>query len=198
MPEASEPQFFESRNAFRNWLTENHGQAGELWVGFWKKSANRGGLEYPHAVDEALCFGWIDGIRKSVDADSFTNRFTPRRKGSVWSLVNVRRIGELREEGRVHAAGEAAFAARTDERTGIYSAEQGNVALEPADQARFAANLSALAYWERSPAGYRKQATWWVISAKKPETREKRLEELIACSARGVKIPPLRRTGEPG
>lgn len=196
MPGTPDPRFFESQDAFREWLTANHAAEAELWVGFWKKSSQRGGLEYAQAVDEALCFGWIDGVRKSMDSESFTNRFTPRRRGSVWSIANVRRIGELREAGRVHPAGELAFAARTDERTGIYSAEQSNVELGIEDEARFAANLPAWEYWQRAPAGYRKTAAWWVISAKKPETREKRLEELIACSARGVKIPPLRRTGD--
>ncbi len=187
------PQFFGTQDAFRDWLLINHAGATELWLGFWKKSSGRGGLEYPQAVDEALCFGWIDGIRKTLDSDSFTNRFTPRRKGSVWSLVNVRRIGELRGAGRVHPAGEAAFAARTDERTGIYSAEQSAVELGIEDQARFEGNSAAWGYWQRSPAGYRKSATWWVISAKKEETRLRRLTTLIAESANGKRLDQLSR-----
>ncbi len=194
---APDPWFFESQASFREWLTAHHNASSELWLGFWKKSSRRGGLEYPQAVDEALCFGWIDGIRKSLDEESFTNRFTPRRKGSTWSLVNVRRIGELRAAGLVHPAGEAAFAARTDERTGIYSAEQSDVELGAENEALLAANPAALEYWKKSPPSYRKSASWWVISAKKPETREKRIADLIDCSARGVKIPLLRRPGEP-
>jgi uncharacterized protein YdeI (YjbR/CyaY-like superfamily) len=130
-------------------------------------------------------------VRHSVDAESFKQRFTPRRKRSTWSLVNVKRFGELKDAGLVAPAGRAAFDAKTDERTGIYSAEQGELELAPAHLARLKANAAAWAFWEKAAKSYRKSATWWVISAKKPETQERRIEQLIEYSARGERVPPF-------
>ena len=187
------PIYFGSQAELRLWLKANHARETELFVGMYKKSSGKGGITYPEALDEALCFGWIDGVRKSVDGERFAQRFSPRTKRSTWSNINVKRFKELEAEGRVVAAGRAAFEARTDERTGTYAGEQGQIELEDAAKRTFRANADAWRYWEKSPPGYRKIATWWVISAKRTETREKRLAELIDCSARGQRIPLLRR-----
>ena len=186
------PVFFESAAAFRAWLEANGATASEVVVGFHKVGTGRGGMTYPQAVDEALCFGWIDGVRHSLGPDAYTNRFTPRRKKSIWSRVNVKRVGELEAEGRMTPAGRAAFEARTDGRTGLYSAEQGEIELDAESLAALRASESAWQFWEKAPKSYRRPATWWVISAKRPETREKRLRELIECSERGERVPPLR------
>lgn len=185
----SEPVHFESREAFRNWLERNHDRENALLVKFFKTSSGRGGLSYKEAVDESLCFGWIDGVRRSLDGESYEQRFTPRRKRSIWSLVNVRRFEELKAEGRVTPAGQAAFDAKTEDRTGVYSAEQGDITLEPGEIELLRSNAAAWAYWEKAPRSYRKPATWWVVSAKKPETRERRLRQLIECSERGERVP---------
>ncbi|MDQ4004845.1 MAG: YdeI/OmpD-associated family protein, partial [Actinomycetota bacterium] len=149
-------------------------------------------ITWPEAVDEALCFGWIDGIRKSIDDTSYKNRFTPRRSGSTWSVVNIRRVQELIELGRMHSAGLKAFEARKEERSGIYSYEQRHlVGLEPAHEGRFRANEKAWAYFQASPPSYRKAAVWWVVSAKQEGTRLRRLEQLISHSEQGRTVPPL-------
>jgi uncharacterized protein YdeI (YjbR/CyaY-like superfamily) len=140
-------------------------------------------------VDEALCFGWIDGVRKRVDETSYANRFTPRRARSTWSAVNIKRVQELIAAGRMRPAGLAAFEARSGDRTGVYSYEQRReAALEPLQEERFRANAAAWEYWKAAPPGYRKMATWWVVSAKKPETRERRLGQLIEDSSAGRRL----------
>lgn len=187
--------FFADVRDFRAWLEQHHDSAPELWVGFYKKSAQKPGLSYPEAVDQALCFGWIDGIRKTHDSQAYTNRFTPRRKGSYWSLVNVRKVEQLTRDGLMRPAGIAALKARTPEKTGVYSSEQTKLSLE--NEHELLANPAAAAYWKAAAPSYRKQATWWVISAKREETRAARMAQLINCCSRGVKVPPFRRAGEP-
>ena len=182
---------FESATEFRQWLERNHAAEDALLVRFFRKASGKDGLTYKEAVDQALCFGWIDGVRTSLDSESYSQRFTPRRKRSIWSLVNVKRFEELKAEGKVTPSGQAAFDARTAERTGIYSAEQGDLEFEPTQLARLQSNAAAWTFWQKAPKSYRKPATWWVLSAKKPETRERRLAQLVQCSARGVRVPPL-------
>lgn len=189
-----QPKFFRSAAEFRRWLEKHHGSSDELWVGFYRKGASRSGITYKEAVDEALCFGWIDGIRKSLDEERYVNRFTPRKARSNWSNVNVRRVNELISEGRMHPAGLAAFELRDAKRSGVYSFEnRGAAALTPEQTARFRSNAAAWSFFESQPPGYRKTAIWWVVSAKREETREKRLTTLIDDSSNGLRIAMLRR-----
>jgi uncharacterized protein YdeI (YjbR/CyaY-like superfamily) len=182
-----DPAFFATPADFRAWLEAHHDSADELLVGFWKKGSRRPSIDWPEARDQALCFGWIDGVRKSRSADSYTIRFTPRRAGSVWSKVNVERYAALRAEGAVTPAGERAYEAGKEDRS-HYSYESAVRELAADEVARFRANAPAWADWERRPPGYRKVALHWVTSAKKPETRARRLAVLIEDSAHGRKI----------
>lgn len=178
------PTFFPSAPAFRRWLTQNHGTSAELFVGFHKKSSGLGGLTYEEAVLEALCFGWIDGVMKSLGPDSYQHRFTPRKPGSIWSTANIARVEYLKKEGRMTAAGLAAYAARTEKKSGIYSFEQKETGtLPPEFVARLRATPTAWAHFSAQPAGYRRLMTHWVVSAKRETTRLRRLDALIAASA---------------
>jgi uncharacterized protein YdeI (YjbR/CyaY-like superfamily) len=185
------PAFFKTPAAFRAWLQKNHRTSSELWVGYWKKSTGRPSITWQESVDEALCFGWIDGIRKSIDAESYTNRFTPRRRGSVWSAVNVRRAAELITAGRMRTAGRRAFEARDPAKTVVYQYE-----LDPPLLASFKANPTAWAFLEAQPPGYRKRLIWRIMSAKQHATRVRRLEEVIAMCAAGrrFEMMPSSRT----
>jgi uncharacterized protein YdeI (YjbR/CyaY-like superfamily) len=185
------PRFFATPEWFRAWLQKNHDQATELWVGFHRKASGQPGITWPEAVDQALCFGWIDGIRKRIDDTSYMNRFTPRRPTSTWSEVNVRRAMELIEQGLMAPAGLRAFEARRDNRVGMYSYEQRPQDLPAKYAKRFRADAAAWKAWRTMPPSYRKAATWWVISAKRDETRERRLATLIETTARGERIPAL-------
>ena len=194
----SDPRFFASPAEFRAWLEENHATAEELVVGFHKKSTGRPTMTWTESVREALCFGWIDGIRRSLGEEGYTIRFTPRRPRSIWSDRNVRHVQELIAEGRMRPAGLAAYEARSPERTGIYSFEQRHSArLEPEQEERFRADPTAWDFFQEQPPSYRKTATFWVVSAKREETRARRLEQLIADSAAGRRLaqltPPGRR-----
>ena len=183
------PTFFASAAEFRQWLEQRHTTAREILLGFHKKSAARPGLSYAEALEEALCFGWIDGVRKNRDATSYTIRFTPRKAGSIWSNVNVAHVARLTALGRMQPAGLAAFAARSEAKTGVYSFEADRPkAFSPAFAKRFRADAAAWASFCRQPAWYRRKATWWVMSAKQPATRERRLERLIAAMAAGRQI----------
>ena len=184
---AGEPIFFATEAEFRNWLEANHDRAAELLVGFWRKASGRPSIDWPQARDQALCFGWIDGIRRSLGEQSYTIRFTPRRRGSVWSKVNIGRYQALTAEGRITQAGERAFEAGKEDRS-HYSYESEARSLEPEENRRFRANRAAWSDWERRPPGYRKMVLHWVTSAKKPETRARRLATLIEDSAAGRKI----------
>jgi uncharacterized protein YdeI (YjbR/CyaY-like superfamily) len=189
------PVFFATSEEFRAWLDEHHADATELWVGYHKKGTGRPSMTWPESVDEALCFGWIDGVRKSIDEESYAIRFTPRRARSTWSAVNIRRVQELTDLGRIRPAGLKAFAERSEERSGVYAYEQREHAeLGEEFEGLFRANQPAWAFFQAQPAGYRKTAIWWVVSAKKEETRRKRLATLIEDSAQGRTIRPLART----
>ena len=184
--------FFETTEELRDWFDANHGTAADLWVGYHRKATGRPTITWSQAVDEALCVGWIDGIRKRLDETSSVQRFTPRRKGSTWSAINVAKVAALTAEGRMRPAGLAAFAARTDANTAIYSYERDAAAFSDEELARFRAVPAAWADWDRRPPSYRKAVTHWVTSAKGAETRARRLEVLIADSAAGEKIRPMR------
>jgi len=185
--------FFKSPTAFRQWLKKNHANRDELWVGYRKKSTGRPSLTWEESVDEALCFGWIDGVRKRVDDESYTIRFTPRRSESIWSLRNVDRYAELEKAGRIEPPGAAAFRQRTEEKTGRYSFEQEKPAtLSQEFLTLLESNEKAWADWHARPPSYRKQVSHWVMSAKRESTREKRLAALIEDSAAGRKVKPLR------
>lgn len=195
-PQPNDIIYFDSPAAFRRWLTRHHAGAPELHVGFWKKGSGHPSLTWPESVDEALCFGWIDGVRHTVDAERYTIRFSPRRAGSVWSAVNIRRVAELTEQGRMKPAGLKAFEARQEIRSGIYSYEQRSPDL-PEPYARiFRRRKAAWAFYETQPPSYRKAANWWVVSAKQEATRLKRLATLIADSANGLRIAAMRRDGK--
>jgi uncharacterized protein YdeI (YjbR/CyaY-like superfamily) len=181
--------FFATPGDFRKWLKAHHGSAGELWVGFYKKDSGRPSITWPESVDEALCVGWIDGLRKTIDAESYKIRFTPRKKTSNWSAVNIGRVRELTKLGRMRPAGVKAFELRKDEKSGIYAYENRKSAvLGKAEEKLFRARPRAWDFFQRQPAGYRKLTTWWVISAKREETKKKRLEKLISESEAGRRL----------
>jgi uncharacterized protein YdeI (YjbR/CyaY-like superfamily) len=190
---SASPRGFSTAAAFRSWLERNHDRKSELLVLIYRNDSGRGGITYPEALDEALCFGWIDGVRSGAPGGAYVTRFTPRRARSVWSLVNVAHAKRLIREGRMHPAGLRAFEARSAHRTGIYSFEQRPAKLPKAFEARLRANSRAWAYWISQPPGYRKTATWWVVSAKREETRLSRLATLVRDCACGKKIKPLAR-----
>ena len=162
-------------------------------MGFYKKGSGRPSITWPEAVDEALCFGWIDGVRKGVDDDSYMIRFTPRTKTSTWSAVNIKRAKELIEMGRMRRAGLRAFEKRSEERSAIYSYERQNAALPPKYEKRVRANKEAWAFFSAQPPSYRKAVAWWIISAKREETQLKRLAKLIEDSENKRTVPPLTR-----
>ena len=180
------PTYFASEADFRRWLKVHHGTAPELLVGFWKKGSGKPSIDWPQSRDQALCFGWIDGVRRSLGDEAYTIRFTPRRKGSIWSKVNVERFEALKAAGQMTPAGERAFEEKV--RSGVYAYEKALTELAPDEEARFRANAPAWADWEKRPPGYRKVVLHWITSAKKPETRAKRLATLIEDSAAGRKI----------
>jgi uncharacterized protein YdeI (YjbR/CyaY-like superfamily) len=193
---AQDPLFFATPAELRAWFAAHHADAKELWVGFHKKGSGRPSITWPESVDEALCVGWIDGVRKSLGADSYTIRFTPRKPASTWSAVNIRRMAELTREGRVLPAGQAAFDRRSEAKSGIYAYEQSDKAsLDEQSERQFRAQQAAWEYFQAQPPWYRKTAIWWVVSAKKEETRQKRLATLIEHSAHRRPIPQLDRTG---
>jgi uncharacterized protein YdeI (YjbR/CyaY-like superfamily) len=185
------PTFFTSQSDFRRWLEKYHAEARELWVGFYRKQSGKGGITYPEALDEALCFGWIDGLRKAVDDSSYTIRFTPRKADSIWSAVNTKRVGELTKLGRMQKPGLAAFEARDLKKSQQYSYERYNCRLEAAHEQKFKANTKAWEFFRAQAPWYRRTTTWWVVSAKTEETRLKRLTTLIEDSEQGRRIKLL-------
>jgi uncharacterized protein YdeI (YjbR/CyaY-like superfamily) len=192
------PRFFETPQAFRAWLEAHHVTARELLVGFHKRHTSKPSITWPQSVDEALSFGWIDGVRKSLSADAYTIRFTPRKPKSTWSAINVARVKELTALGRMAPAGLRAFEARTDERTGVYSYERFEAAkLTAAQEKLLRANAKARAFFDAQPPWYRRATMHWVNSAKREETRARRLAQLIADSAAGRTVPPLTRAVGP-
>ena len=184
---SAEPAFFATEADFRRWLADHHDTAGELLVGFWKKSTGKPSIDWPQSRDQALCFGWIDGIRKSLGEDAYTIRFTPRRRGSIWSKVNVARFEELKAAGQMTGAGEKAYD-DNQARYGVYSYENALQELTDDETTLFQQKPTAWRDWEQRPAGYRRICLHWIASAKKPETRAKRLATLIEDSAAGRKI----------
>jgi uncharacterized protein YdeI (YjbR/CyaY-like superfamily) len=188
--------FFRTPAAWRAWLAANAADGSEVWVGFFRRGTGESGLTWPQAVDEALCFGWIDGRRQSIDARRYRIRFTPRKATSIWSAVNVARVAELSALGRMQPAGHAAFALRKEARSGVYSHEQpGEPELDGDQRAAFEARAGAWERFRAQPPSYRKAALWWVVGAKRPETRARRLATLIEDSAEGRRVGHLRRPG---
>ncbi len=190
-----EPRFFATPADLGAWFAENHAREGELWVGFHKRGSGRPSITWAEAVDEALCVGWIDGLTKRVDETSYKIRFTPRKARSTWSIRNVERVAELTEQGRMLPAGIEAFERRTADNTGIYSFEQETVELAPAYERELKANAKAWEFFSSKPPSYRRPAINWVMSAKREETRLRRLATLIEDSAEGRTIKPLTRPG---
>jgi len=180
--------FFKTPLDFRKWLEKNHTRVQELLVGFHKRGSGKPSITWPESVREALCFGWIDGVRRRVDDESYTIRFSPRRPRSIWSAINIKMAQELVDQGRMQAAGLKAFEARKENRSGIYSYEQRPQEFPEPYASKFRVNKAAWAFFQAQPAGYRKMVCWYVISAKKEETRLQRLERLIAESARGRRL----------
>jgi uncharacterized protein YdeI (YjbR/CyaY-like superfamily) len=179
-----DPIFFRSPAELRRWLQAHHDDTPELWVGLLKKTTGRAGLTYKEALDEALCHGWIDGVRKSVDEDRYLIRFTPRKADSFWSAVNTRRVLELVELKRMAPPGLEAFARRDVGRTREYSYERAAARLEPGEERLFRAGGKAWEFFQAQAPSYRRTVTWWVVSAKQPETRRRRLQKLIgSCAA---------------
>ena len=184
---------FESGAKFRHWLERYHADHNELWVGFYKKRSGKGGLTYQEAVDELLCFGWIDGLLRPIDDESYAHRMTPRRPGSIWSLVNVAHVKRLTKAGRMHSAGLRVFNTRAKHKIGFYSYEQRRQQprpqqFPPAIEKVFRADRRAWTHWQAQPPGYQRNLIHWVCSAKQPATRERRLKRLIAGSAAGRRL----------
>lgn len=182
-----QPTYFRAPAEFHRWLEKHHGDTAELFVGFYKKSSGEPSITYSEALDEALCFGWIDGVRKNVDETRYTIRFTPRRPKSKWSAVNIKRAEELKALGRMEPAGLAAFDGRDPGKAG-YSYEEALRALDGACEERFRAHPKAWGFFQAQPPGYRRTISFWIMSAKKEETRWRRLQQLIEGSARGERL----------
>jgi len=192
------PRYFATPAAFRAWLDAHHATSTELLVGFYKKGSGKRSITWPESVDEALCFGWIDGIRRSVDDERYTIRFTPRKARSTWSAVNIKRVAELTKLRRMQSAGVEAFARRETARSQIYAYEQrADAALDEAGEREFRANEPAWTFFQARPASYRRTAIYWVMTAKKEETRRKRLATLIDDSAHARTLKQLTRPAKP-
>lgn len=184
----SKPEFFATQAAFRRWLEGHYASKTELWVGFWKKESGRKGMTYEQAVEEALCYGWIDGLAKGHDERSYKQRFTPRKATSVWSAINIGKVERLKAAGRMAPPGLAAFENRDPKRTGLYSFENRDVKLSPVFEKRLRASRKAWTFFAAQPPGYRRLMAFWVMSARREETRERRLAQLIARSTAGERI----------
>ena len=182
------PEFFHTPADFGTWLEKNHATATELWVGFYKKDSGKPSITWPESVDQALCFGWIDGIRQGADEISYQIRFTPRRRGSIWSAINIKRAKELVRQKQMRPTGLKAFSARIENKSGIYSYEQRSTELSQPYANLLKKNKAAWNFFEKQPPSYRKMIGWWIISAKKEETRMARLAKLISESAKGKRL----------
>jgi uncharacterized protein YdeI (YjbR/CyaY-like superfamily) len=191
---AGRRRFFESRATFRRWLEQNHDSVTELLVGFWKKDSGKGGVTYAEALDEALCFGWIDGVRRRVDDEAYEIRFTPRKPVSKWSAVNLKRYAALEAEGRIAPPGRAAFERFDPDRHEPYSFETRPTTFSPDLKKAFQAHAEAWRSFKAEPPGYRRTATFYVMSAKRQDTRERRLAQLVEVSARGARLPQIAVT----
>lgn len=194
----AEPRYFASHALFRKWLEANHETKSELLVGFHKRDSGRASMTWSESVDAALCFGWIDGVRRRVDDDSYTIRFTPRKASSIWSTVNIKKMKELMAADLVRPAGAQAFERRSPEKSSIYAYENRHAAtLDAESQRELERHKRAWKFFESCPPWYKRTAIWRIISAKRPETRAKRLAELIACSEEGRSIPTLSIARDP-
>lgn len=181
-------KYFKTAASFRQWLEANHASATELWLGFYKKDSGKVGITYAEALDEALCFGWIDGLKKRVDEFSFTHRFTRRKPKSNWSLINLRHVERLKKAGLMRAAGLKAFAARSLAKSGVYSFENKPRQLSPELEQQFKSDKPAWDFFQQQPPGYRRVASFWVMSAKQAKTRERRLARLMKDSSHGRRL----------
>ena len=190
------PKFFKSQADFRKWLEKNHAKQTELFIGFYKKNSGKPSVTYPEALDEALCFGWIDGVRRRIDEDSYLQRFTPRRPSSIWSNVNVRHVERLTKLGRMAPAGLTAYQQRNPKRTGIYSFENRPRELAPAYEKKFRANKKAWQFFEQQPPSLKRTCIFWIMSAKQEETRLRRLDSLIESSAKGERRGEMTAKGK--
>lgn len=197
VPRPNNVIYFQSPAQLRAWFEANHERATELWVGQYRKSTGRPSLTWPELVDQCLCIGGIDGVRYSLDKESFAQRVTPRRKSSNWSAVNIKRFGELDKTGLAHPQGRAAFAAREKARSATYSYENRSRGLDKKLEAKFRKHPAAWKFFQSQAPWYRRAASHWVVSAKREETRTKRLQELIEHSTKGEKVPPLRPRSSP-
>ena len=192
-----DPVFFATPAELRRWFQKNHARERELWLGYHKKGTGKPSVDWPQSVDQALCFGWIDGVRKSLGPDAYMIRFTPRRPGSIWSSINIGRVKALEAQGLMRAAGRAAFAALAEGRSRVYSYEQRNEArLPPELLRRFKAESAAWKFFQAQAPSYQRMMTFWIASAKRPETQEKRLSILISECAAGRRIPAMGKLPE--
>lgn len=184
-------KFFKTQSDLRKWFEKNHDKLSELWIGYYKIKTGKASITWKQSVDEALCFGWIDGIRYSIDDESYKIRFTPRKPRSIWSKVNINRVNELIKLGLMRPSGLTVFKNRDADKSNRYSFERDKIVLNPEYDKKLSKNKKAYEFFESMPLSYRKPATWWIMSAKREETQLKRLEILINCSENGKKIPPL-------
>ena len=184
----TEVKFFRDQSAFRSWLEKNHAKKPFLWVGYWKKSSGKKGISYEEAVRAALSYGWIDGQGMGIDDKSHTNRFTPRKPGSIWSVSNLKRIKELKKAGLMRPSGLAAFANRDKKKTGLYSFEQKEVVLDTATKRHLMKHAAAWKFFRAQAPYYQRVVTWWLISPKKPETKKNRIAALIKASEEGHRL----------
>ncbi|HEU4390274.1 MAG TPA: YdeI/OmpD-associated family protein [Blastocatellia bacterium] len=185
------PTFFRTPSAFREWLDKHHSEDLELWVGYYKKDSGKPSITWPESVDEALCYGWIDGIRKSIDGSSYQIRFSPRKPGSTWSSINIKRVKVLIKQGQMRPAGLKAYKLRKENKSGIYSYEQRSVDLVEPYSRLLKKNKAAWSFFQAQPPSYRKAINWWIVSAKQEETRLRRLERLMTYSAQGQRLPEM-------
>lgn len=190
-----EPKFFATPADLRAWFEAHHDQLTEQWIGYFKKGSKRQSITWEESVDAALCFGWIDGVRKSIDSERYMIRFTPRKPGSIWSAVNIERVADLTAQGLMHPSGLAAYAARKTGKSVVYSYEQqeGDITLPEQYAAQLGANPAAATFFQAQPAWYQRSVIWWIISAKQHATQQKRLTQLIEDSAAGRTVKPFTR-----
>ncbi|HKO34485.1 MAG TPA: YdeI/OmpD-associated family protein [Candidatus Limnocylindria bacterium] len=186
-PTVDDVHVFPTPADFRAWLEGNHDTATELWVGYYKKGVPKQSMTYAQAVEEALCFGWIDGLTRRIDDEITSNRYTPRRKGSSWSAINIAKMGELKAAGRLHPAGQRIFEERDRRKDASYSYERPPAEIPPAMMTRLRADKLAWAFWESEQPSFRKAVAHWVTSAKRPETNERRFAELLEMARVGTR-----------
>jgi uncharacterized protein YdeI (YjbR/CyaY-like superfamily) len=189
-------KFFKTQADFRKWLEKNHDKVSELHVGYYKKDSGKKGITYHESLDEALCFGWIDGVRRSIDEESYSNRFSPRKPKSSWSKVNLKRYAELKDLGLVTKQGIKCFEERDQSRSG-YSLQERPTEFDPKYEKKFKANKKAWEFFQSLAPGYRRNSIWWVLSAKQEETREKRLAQIIQSCEKGIKVGLLNPIPKP-